>query len=379
MIINKHQKQKLYRLNKNNKFVVSLAVSFNLIIFLAAIHPSNVGNLGTVVLGYFVSPAYADSLNPRDYQYWKLPDVAPSPDRNKLNMAKAELGKKLFFDPRLSGDGKMSCATCHDPNLGWADGKATATGHNGKILPRATPTIYNVGFNNILMWDGRASSLEDQALSPINNPDEMHNTTENVIRTLKSIPAYQKEFKKVFWGLSINATTISKSIASFQRLVVANKSRFDRWLNGDLSALTEKEMLGFQVFIDSDKANCARCHRAPNFTDDGFHNIGLKSFGAKNKDLGRHMVVPVNLTRGAFKTPPLRNIALTAPYFHDGSAKNLEEVVAHYKTGGVDKSNISPNMRKLTINRKETEALIAFLSSLTSDVDPALSEVALPK
>jgi len=328
-----------------------------------------------------VSPltqVYASNLNPIDFQQWRLPDIAPSPETNQLDLKKAEIGKRLFFDPRLSGNGNMSCASCHDPEKGWSDGLATAKGHQGKTLPRATPTIINVGFNKILMWDGRAKSLEDQALGPIVNPDEMHNTLPNLIKTLKGIPGYVEQFRQAYYGLPISTLTVRKSIAMYQRLVVANKSKFDRWLSGDLNAMNEQELLGLDVFTSEDKGNCARCHRPPNFTDNGFHNIGLKSFADPNPDLGRNKIVRVDMTKGAFKTPSLRNVSLTAPYFHDGSAKTLHDVIRHYQSGGLIKSNLSPNMKVLNINQKERDALVAFLNALTSGTDPSLTNFTLP-
>lgn len=331
-----------------------------------------------LVLCIATSNAYSIDLDPKDFQQWRLPDLAPSPDSNKMDKRKAELGKKLFFDPRLSGDGKMSCATCHDPAKGWADGLATAKGHNGKTLARATPTIVNVGFNKIFMWDGREPSLESQALGPIVNPNEMANSLKKMVKTLKGIPGYVSEFKQAYYGLPISPLTVRKSIAMFQRQVVANQSKFDRWLAGDLKAMNDQELLGLFVFTDADKGNCARCHRPPNFTDNGFHNIGLRSFATKRPDLGRHNVLKVNLTRGAFKTPPLRNISETAPYFHDGSAKSLNDVIKHYMSGGIVKSNLSPNMKILKINKQERDALVAFLKSLTSEIDPTLREYSLP-
>ena len=330
------------------------------------------------IFGWIGSVGAAQELKPIDFQQWRLPDIAPSPSSNKLDEKKAELGKRLFFDPRLSGTGKMSCATCHDPAKGWSDGLPTARGHKGKILARATPTIVNVGFNKILMWDGREKSLEDQALGPIVNPEEMANSVDNVIRTLKGIPGYVDAFKEAYYGLPINASTISRSIAMYQRLVVANQSPFDRWLAGDTEAMTAEQLAGLKVFVDPNKGNCASCHRPPNFTDNGFHNIGLKSFGNKKPDLGRHRVVSVDMTKGAFKTPPLRNISLTSPYFHDGSAKSLNDVINHYMSGGVVKSNLSPNMKTLKINQAERKALLAFLNALTSHTDPTLAEFSLP-
>jgi cytochrome c peroxidase len=309
---------------------------------------------------------------------WVLPEQPPAPAGNVTDPKKIEVGKMLFFDPRLSGSGKMSCATCHNPSLGWSDGLATARGHDGKVLRRATPTIINVGYNRILMWDGREESLEDQAISPILNPDEMHNTLDNMLQTLKSIPGYVEAFNEAFYGLGINETRVRKALAMYQRAIVGNNSPFDRWVNGDADAMTPQAVRGFEVFTNPGKGNCAVCHRPPNFTDNGFHNIGLSSFGQKKPDLGRHTQVPVEMTKGAFKTPPLRNVAQTAPYFHDGSAKTLMDVVNHYETGGVVKTNISPNMIKPNLTKRDKKDLVAFLEALTAEIDPQLSQVALP-
>ena len=310
---------------------------------------------------------------------WILPPTAPSPNDKPVDPQKVELGKMLFFDPRLSGDGKISCSTCHNPALGWSDGLPTGRGHNGKVLPRATPTIINVGFNNIFMWDGREESLESQATGPIVNPDEMHNSVENLIKTLKSIPGYVKEFNKAFYGLGINVTRYRTALAMYQREVVAHNSPFDRWIQGDAKAMTAQQVRGFEIFRDPGKGNCMVCHRPPNFTDNGFHNIGLPSFGRKNPDEGRFGQIAVDISRGAFKTPPLRNVAQTAPYFHDGSAKTLMDVVNHYTTGGVVKTNLSPNMIKPNLSTQDKKDLVAFLQALTGEIDPALTKVTLPK
>ncbi len=310
---------------------------------------------------------------------WVLPETASGSDNKPLDPKKVALGKMLFFDPRLSGNGTMSCGTCHNPALGWSDGLPTGRGHEGMVLERATPTIINVGFNNIFMWDGRAKTLEEQATGPIVNPDEMHNTVENMINTLKGIPGYVAAFNDAFYGLGISVSRYRTAIAQFQRSVVANNSPFDRWIQGDAKAMTAQQVRGFELFRDPGKGNCMVCHRPPNFTDDGFHNIGLPSFGENNPDLGRHSQVAVDMTRGAFKTPPLRNIAQTAPYFHDGSAKNLDDVIEHYMTGGVVQSNLSPNMIKPNLSKQDKKDLIAFLEALTGEVDPALAEVKLPK
>jgi cytochrome c peroxidase len=309
---------------------------------------------------------------------WILPETAPPPDNKSLDPKKVALGKMLFFEPRLSGNGTMSCATCHVPALGWTDGLPTGRGHNGMVLERATPTIINVGFNKILMWDGRAESLEEQATGPIVNPNEMHNSVENMVKTLKGIPGYVKAFNEAFYGLGVSESRYRTAIAQFQRMVVTNNSPFDRWIQGDAKAMTVQQARGFELFRDPGKGNCMVCHRPPNFTDNGFHNIGLPSFADKNADEGRHSQVKVDMTRGAFKTPTLRNVAQTAPYFHDGSAKTLNDVIEHYMTGGVVKTNLSPNMIKPNLTRQDKKDLIAFLEALTGKVDPALSQVDLP-
>jgi cytochrome c peroxidase len=272
----------------------------------------------------------------------------------------------------------MSCATCHVPALGWTDGLPTGRGHDGMVLERATPTIINVGFNKILMWDGRAESLEEQATGPIINPNEMHNSVEDMVKTLKGIPGYVKAFNEAFYGLGVSESRYRTAIAQFQRSVVVNNSPFDRWIQGDAKAMTAQQVRGFELFRNPGKGNCMVCHRPPNFTDDGFHNIGLPSFGDKNADEGRHSQVNVDMTRGAFKTPTLRNVAQTAPYFHDGSAKTLNDVIEHYMTGGVVKTNLSPNMIKPNLTQQDKQDLIAFLQALTGKVDPALTQVDLP-
>ncbi|NOZ55031.1 MAG: c-type cytochrome [Gammaproteobacteria bacterium] len=310
---------------------------------------------------------------------WLLPKVAPSPENNKMDKKKAELGKMLFFDPRLSGDGRTSCATCHDPALGWSDGLTTATGHNGIRLPRATLSIVNVGFNKILMWDGRNIQLEEQAIEPIFNPVEMNNTEQNLLKTLRSIPGYVKAFKEAYWGLGVSSNRVARSLAMYQRQVVSVNSPFAKWIRGNESAMTESQKRGFEVFIDTNRGNCITCHRPPNFMDNGFHNIGLLSFKNKKPDLGRFSQKKVNMTKGAFRTPTLWNIAETAPYFHDGSAKNLRQVLNHYISGGKTRTNLSPNMKVLRLKPEEQKDLIAFLNALTGEIDQKLTQFTLPR
>ena len=303
-------------------------------------------------------------------QVWLLPEQPPYPDDNAPNTARIELGKALFFDTRLSGDRNMSCATCHNPMLGWSDGLPTAIGFRGQVLPRATPTVLNTAYNFIQMWDGRKRSLEHQVMSPLETPTEMHSDIDQLFQWLNQNAGYRKAFSAAYPGKNIDARTFSKAIAAFERTVISNNSAFDRWVKGEKKALTKQQIRGFGIFLDPDKGNCAACHQAPNFTDDGFHNLGLASFGKENPDLGRYNQKPLSLMKGAFKTPTLREIALTAPYFHDGSANTLLDVINFYVTGGIVKTNLSPNLKPLILTEQDKQDLIAFLQALTSEHKP---------
>lgn len=312
-----------------------------------------------VYSGYVFEPGDAS------LQEWLIGEV-PYPKDNKPTEDRIALGKMLFFDPRLSGDGNMSCATCHSPLFGWSDGLPTAKGFKSIVLGRATPTITNSAFYTLQMWDGRKKSLEDQALGPMLSSAEMNLDIGNAVSFLNENKVYLEAFEKAYQDEGVNEVTLAKALASFERTVISKNSPFDRWVKGDKKAMTKNQVNGFKVFVDPDKGNCAVCHSAPNFSDSGFHNIGLKSYGNENPDMGRYAIKPLNLMKGAFKTPTLRDITLTAPYFHDGSAKDLSEVVDHYMSGGAVKDNLSPNMKKLTLSKQERADLIAFLGVLTS-------------
>jgi len=290
--------------------------------------------------------------------------AVPYPEDNAPNAARVELGHKLFFDPRMSGDGNMSCATCHNPALGWSDGQATARGVKSAQLKRATPTIFNTAYNSIQMWDGRKKSLEDQAMGPMQANTEMNMDIGKLFQWIGQNAGYQVLFAKAYPGEPINETTMSKAIASFERTVLSNSSPFDRWVKGDAKALSALEVSGFKLFAG--KGNCIACHSGPNFTDNGFHNLGLASWGDAEPDVGRYAQKPVNAMRGAFKTPTLREVARTAPYFHDGSAKTLLDVINHYNQGGVVKTNLAADIRPLGLSEEEKRALVAFLQSLSS-------------
>jgi len=319
----------------------------------------------------YVLKAGHDSL-----KVWLLPDQAPAPADNKLTKDRIELGKTLFFDPRLSGDGNMSCATCHNPMLGWSDALPTARGVKSMVLGRASPTIINTGFNDIQMWDGRKATLEDQAMGPMEATVEMNMDTAKLFKWINKSNGYKKLFKKAYPdSKKITADTLSKAMASYERTVVSNNSPFDRWVKGDAKAMSKQQINGFKLF--NGKAKCEVCHSAPNFTDNGFHNLGLASWGDKEPDMGRYAQKPIGLMKGAFKTPTLRNITQTAPYFHDGSAANLMDAVEHYSKGGIVKTNLSPNMEQLDLTKQEKKDLVAFMQALTSPM-PAVSLPLLP-
>ncbi|HMC16782.1 MAG TPA: cytochrome c peroxidase, partial [Albitalea sp.] len=305
---------------------------------------------------------YAPAPTAADHA-WRLPAV-PMPQDNVSTPARIELGKSLFFDPRMSGNGAMSCASCHNPSLGWSDGLKTAVGWGGQVLGRATPTVVNTAYNTQFMWDGRKKSLEDQALGPMKTPQEMNTDFAVSLARLRSVPGYVAMFEKAYPNEGITEETIAKAIAAFERTVVSNDSAFDRWLAGDKKAMSAAQWRGFKVFTDAGKGNCAACHSGANFTDNGYHNIGITSKGGE-PDVGRYGIRKVASMMGAFKTPTLRDIELTAPYFHDGSAATLRDVVDHYVKGGVDQTNLSTSMKPLNLSEEEKNDLVAFMQSLT--------------
>jgi len=315
--------------------------------------------VAVIVLGTMMSSANA--MIDRDKLVVKYsPPAIREPLLNRSNPYRVELGKALFFDPRLSGSNWISCATCHNPTLGWSDGLPTAIGNGQKKLKRATPSILNVAYGFLQMWDGRFDSLEHQAMGPIEATGEMNQDPEKVVEELSKIQGYQEMFKDAYPGRGINRDTISAALAAFQRTIVSSDAPFDRWVKGDESAISDAAKRGFEVF--EGKGHCATCHSGYNFTDDGFHNIGLD-----DDDIGRFAVKKVTVLKGAFKTPTLRNVEITAPYMHNGAYRTLEEVIQHYVKGGVKKENLSPNFKQAKLTKYQVSDLIEFLKTLTSD------------
>jgi len=294
--------------------------------------------------------------------FFLRPSGPPVPPDNAMTADRVELGKMLFFDPRLSGSGWISCATCHNPALGWSDGLPAAIGHGMKTLKRRTPTILNEAYNPVQMWDGRFASLEDQTLGPITSPDEMHMELPQLEKRLSGIHGYMPLFERAYPGEGMSAKTVAKAIASFERTIVSADSPFDRWQKGDAHALSDSARRGFELFRG--KAGCVACHDGANFTDGGFHNVGVKQL-AGSPDDGRFAKVHVKAMKGAFKTPSLRDVAVRAPYMHNGAYATLREVVEMYSRGGDDGVNVDPNMKKLDLAPAEIDDLLEFLKSLT--------------
>jgi cytochrome c peroxidase len=304
---------------------------------------------------------------------YQRPSSTPFPDDNQYTKERALLGRTLFFDPRLSGSGVMSCATCHNPAFAWGDGLPKGVGHGMKQLGRRTPTILNLAWAERLFWDGRAASLEEQALGPIQSPDEMNMPLPRALETLRAIPGYRTMFERAYPRQGITEVTLGKAIATFERTVISGIAPFDEWVAGLDSALSDSARRGFVLF--NGKANCAKCHSGWSFTDHGFHDLGMK-----DGDVGRGKLLP-SLVRmqHAFKTPTLRNVEARRPYMHDGSLATLEAVIDYYDRGGdVQRPSLSGDMRSLRLSAAEKRDLLAFLHTLTS-VDAPVQLPQLPR
>ena len=274
----------------------------------------------------------------------------------------------MFFDPRLSGSGTHSCASCHNPGLGWRDGLPVGVGHDAQALPHATSTIIDLAWGTLMMWDGSKESLEDQATHPIETAGEMNMPLPRLAARLAALPAYRRLFQAAFGHDDVTAPKVAQALATFERTLVSNEAPFDQWIRGNPRAIGEDAKRGFALF--NGRANCSACHSGWRFTDDGFHDIGLAG-----NDLGRGAIVPDEPTlERAFKTPTLRNVDARSPYMHDGSIRTLSEVVAHYDTGFIERPSLAPEMHRLGLTAVETSDIIAFLHTLTSKDDP----VAIP-
>lgn len=314
--------------------------------------------------------ASADELAASKAKF-RRPASTPFPKANPHSAEKEALGKALFFDPRLSRSGSMSCGTCHNPSFGWSDGLPRAVGFGMAPLPRRTPHVRNLAWGAAFQWDGRAPSLEAQARMPLTAPDEMNMTMDLVIERLKAVPGYAPLFRSAFDEEDpISARNVAAALATFQRTLVSPEAPFDRWIEGEEEAIGADAKRGFALFTG--KARCSACHSSWRFSDDGFHDIGLRA----TADLGRGKFAPPSVVamQHAFKTPSLRDLRLQGPYMHDGQLQTLGEVIEHYAKGGETRPSLSFEMRAVALSERERRDLVAFLETLTA----APSPVALP-
>ncbi len=294
---------------------------------------------------------------------WVQPEV-PEPENNRLTDERIALGKLLFFDKRLSKGDDISCGTCHIPYNAWTDGLPKAIGHNNTKGRRNTPTLVNSAYQQSYFWDGRAKSLEEQAFGPIEAHDEMAMPAEAAVAKIAAIAGYRELFEKAYPSEGVSKTTIAKALASFERTIVSKDAPFDAWIRGDKDAgLSRAALEGFALFMG--KGKCFKCHDGFNFSYESFENIGLGS-----EDLGVYELNKNPIWYGAFKTPTLREVADTAPYFHDGSVHTLEEAVHICGNGGRYKdAPRSPFFRDRGIGMEEMRAIVAFLETLSSQTE----------
>lgn len=320
------------------------------------------------------------------------------PENNPLTEAKVALGQKLYFDARLSLDDSVSCATCHDPNKGFADGLPTSKGVGGRTGQRNAPTVLNAAYFEQQFWDGRAPTLEDQAKQPLINTVEMAMPSHAAVEEkLRALPEYPPLFQQAFGTADITIDRVAQAIASFERTLLSFSAPIDRFLAGDQNAISAAAKRGWELF--NGKARCNNCHGyisvVPTFSDNLYHNIGVaaqkQDFTAlarealavvrsgderqmdelavqtRFSELGRFLVTKEQKDIGAFKTPGLRNIALTAPYMHDGSEATLEDVMNFYDKGGVDNPFLDGGMRPLHLSEQEKADLVELMKTFTSE------------
>lgn len=287
----------------------------------------------------------------------------PVPEDNLLSAPRVDLGRRLFHDTRLSRTGELSCASCHRQEHAFADPRRLSVGVRERVGERNSPALFNLAWNTSFFWHGGAPTLEHQVIGPITNPLEMDMTMEEAVQRLSADPADVERFRSAY-GEAPSPSAITRAIASFMRTLVSGDSRYDQFQRGDTSALSEIERDGMELFF-SERAECFHCHTGFNFTNNGFHNNGIRP---DDPDRGRASVTERASDEGRFKVPSLRNVAVTAPYMHDGSLETLEDVIDHYRGGGRGHPNTDPTIHPLDLDDGERAALVAFLRALTDDV-----------
>jgi cytochrome c peroxidase len=281
------------------------------------------------------------------------------PPGNRLTPARIELGRRLFHDPIVSADSSLACASCHRPELGFSDTVAVSPGVGGRLGRRTTPTLLNRTYGRTFFWDGRAETLEDAVLRPIQDPVELALPLDELTRRLEAHPEYRRAFGRAFHGEPVSPENIGRALASFVRTLVSGDSPADRFAAGDSTALSNEQRAGRRLFFA--KARCTLCHGGPNLTDEQFHNTGV---AAASGDPGRYGVSGRDEDLGRFKTPTLREIGRRPPFMHDGSLRSLQDVVEFYDRGGGDHPLRSADIHPLGLTAAEQSALAAFLQSL---------------
>lgn len=315
---------------------------------------------GGISLADAIAPAVTDPLSP-DPALFARPATIPFPADNPYTPAAARLGERLFHDTVLSGDGSRSCATCHIPDAGWEDGRPKGLALDGGALDRRVPTVINAAWGEHFFWDGRASTLEEQALGPVQNPREMNQTLDALVARLQQEATWRDAFATAFPATpQITPRTIAAALATFQRTIVSRRAPFDDWALGDPLAVSEAAKRGYDLFTG--KARCLTCHSGWTFSDGGFHDIGLP-----DDDKGRGPVLHLEGLNHAFKTPTLRDLTHRGPYMHDGSLETLDAVVAHYARGTVKRPTLSPDLAAIDLSAAEQADIVAFLRSLSAD------------
>jgi cytochrome c peroxidase len=288
---------------------------------------------------------------------------APVPAENPLTRGRVALGQQLFFEPMLSADGRVSCSSCHRPDHAFSDTAPVSLGAHGRTGQRNAPSLLNAAYREAFSWDGRARSLEEQVLRPIRDSVEMDLPLGELEVRLRAQPSYRRAFRREF-GDDPTPPAIGLALASYLRTLRSGDAPIDHFRAGDTLALSALARRGFQLFTG--KANCSVCHVGPLLTDDDFHNTGVAWHDGAFLDVGRGAITGLSEDRGRFKTPSLRNVAITAPYMHDGSKRSLEDVVDFYDTGARPNPDLDPLIQPLLLTADERRALVAFLRSLTS-------------
>lgn len=305
-------------------------------------------------------------------QWKELGILPPGPLAGKEDSLKhiIELGKILFFDTRLSGSGKISCASCHDPALNWTDGKQRSVGHEGAMTKRNAPTILNSWYYNRLFWDGRSRDLQDQAFGPINSETEMHSEMHDVMRRLSKSPAYRKLFKAAFDDEQVDPDRMTGAIAVFEKTVISSRNRFDAFIAGNKKALSNSELRGLHLFRT--KARCINCHNGPLFSDNSFHNSGFSG-----NDDGYYKVTHNDADKGKFKTPSLRDVARTGPWMHDGQFSDLSDIIARYNEAAFP-AGTDTLLRPLKLSARDRRDLLAFLKVISA-APPEFNKPVIPE